>query len=71
MWAIADAARDGRAAWEASWQQARAAARSEPTPPLAETGEPDLAAGLDTPAAMALFADDLAGPFGTAVGTGA
>ncbi|MYD96402.1 MAG: hypothetical protein F4X98_03310, partial [Gammaproteobacteria bacterium] len=32
--AIADAARDGRATWEASWQQARAAARNEPTPPL-------------------------------------
>lgn len=68
--AIADAARDGRATWEAGWQQARAAARNQPTPPLAETGEPDLAAGLDTPAAMALFADDLDGPFGTAAGAG-
>ena len=68
--AIADAARDGRATWEASWQRARAAARNEPTPPLTETGEPDLAAGLDTPAAMARFADDLDGPFGTAAGAG-
>ena len=68
--AITDAARDGRATWEASWQQARAAAPNEHTPPLTETGEPDLAAGLDAPAAMARFADDLDGPFGTAAGTG-
>ena len=47
--AIADAARDGRATWEASWEQARAAARNEPTPPLAETGEPDLACGARHP----------------------
>ena len=68
--AIADAAREERATWEAGWEQARAAVRDAPEPALTETGEPDLLAGLDTPEAMAQLAADLDGPFGTAVGAG-
>lgn len=68
--AIADAAREERATWEAGWQQARTAVRNAPRLARTETGEPDLLAGLDTPAAMARFADDLDGPFGAAADAG-
>ena len=68
--AIADAARDGRATWEASWRQARTAVRNAPKPARTETGEPDLLAGLDTREAMAQLAADLDGPFGTVTSTG-
>lgn len=59
---IADAARDGRSTWEASWKKARTAVRDAPEPALTETGEPDLLMGLDTPDAMAQLAADLDGP---------
>ena len=68
--AIADAARDGRATWEAGWEKARTAVRDATEPALTKTGEPDLLAGLDTPEAMAQLAADLDGPFGTATGGG-
>ena len=68
--AIADAAREERATWEAGWEQARIAVWEAPEPALTETGEPDLLAGLDTPEAMPQLAADLDGPFGTVTSAG-